>query len=170
MRIEVIHGSILRQADAEAIVCCAPPGPSFRDRTDPILLAAGPGLLRHGQIPGVLDSERTVITPGFSLPNPWLIHMRVKGHGDDPELALQCALEAVLELAHNQLLRSMVMPNWRALSKVLPHRLLARATAQVLCHAETTAPYLRWIRLCVDDAVLLPIYTAAFDEIPQGVS
>jgi O-acetyl-ADP-ribose deacetylase len=165
MRIEVIHGSILKQTDAEALVSHAPLPLHLLQGPDAALCAAaGPALMRYGQATGLLESGQTVITPGFQLPNLWLIHMRVAAHDTDPEHPLQRALESMLQVAHNHALRSLAMPAWGSVNPLYPPRILARVTAQVLARAEAFAPYLRWVRICLDDAALVPVYASALDE------
>jgi hypothetical protein len=48
---------------------------------------------------------------------------------------------------------------------VLPPALAARLTAQVLAKADALAPHLNWVRICLADQALVPLYESAFAQI-----
>ena len=102
MRITTVVGDITRQSDSGAIVNAA----NTRLKRGggvcgAIYRAAGPELeLYTNQLEPIQVSE-AVITPGFQLPNAWVIHVAGPRYGvdDDPGGLLAKSMRNVLELA-----------------------------------------------------------------------
>ena len=120
-------------------------GPEFEEYCRPFsLLALGAGL----------------ITPGFKLPNLWVIDVGSAHNlnNDKPEKHLQMALESVLRIAQNNDLRSLAVPAIGIDMFKFPPVLVAYLTAQVLAKNDALAPRLNWVHICLADHVLVPLY------------
>ena len=105
--------NILRQTDCDALVNSA----NERLRAGSgvcgaIHGAAGPELEACSSKLAPLALSAAVITPGFRLPNPWVIHVRGPKYlfDDDPPAALALALRNVIELADSKGLKRIAVP------------------------------------------------------------
>jgi O-acetyl-ADP-ribose deacetylase (regulator of RNase III) len=113
VHVRICVGNILHQTDCDALVNSA------NER-----LRAGSGVC--GAIHGAAGSEleacssklaplalsAAVITPGFLLPNPWVIHVRGPKYlfDDDPPAALALAMRNVIKLADSKGLKRIAVP------------------------------------------------------------
>ena len=167
MKIDIVYGNLVKQADAEAVVNSANANLRMGSGVaGAIHTAAGPKLEEYCRPFAPLALGAGLITPGFKLPNPWIIHVRAAHYlnNEEPERHLQAALNSMLRLAHDNTIRSLAMPAIGTGVFKFPLELAARLTAQVLSRAEETAPYLQWIRICLADQALVPLYDAAMTE------
>lgn len=101
-RVTCVLGDIVRMADCEAIVNSA--NPNLRAGSGvcgAIHAAAGPDLEPFASRLAPLGLGHAVATPGFRLPNRWIIHCRgPRYHFDsDPAIWLATCLRNVLQLA-----------------------------------------------------------------------
>jgi len=112
-RITAVVGDITWQHDCDAIVNAANTGLRKGGGVcGAIYRAAGPELeLCTNQLAPIRVSE-AVITPGFHLPNAWVIHVAGPRYGidDDPGGLLAKAMRNVLELADAQGVVRIAMP------------------------------------------------------------
>lgn len=113
MKIEIEQGDITAQPDLDAVVNAANaallPGGGVAGA---IHRAAGPELERACRPLAPIRPGEAVITPGFSLPNPWVIHVLGPVWGRDepaPELLANCYRNA-LRLAEEHRLDGIGFP------------------------------------------------------------
>lgn len=86
--ITAISGNIVLQPDCEAIVNSA--NPNLRAGSGvcgAIYRGAGPELEPYSKAMAPLNLAQCVITPGFKLPNQWIIHCRGPRYHFDPDPA-----------------------------------------------------------------------------------
>jgi O-acetyl-ADP-ribose deacetylase len=101
-RVTAVVGDIVRQPDCDAIVNAA--NPQLRAGggvCGAIHRAAGPQLDDHAARLGPIEVDTAVITPGFRLPNRWVIHVVGPRYFADPDPAalLARSVRSVLALA-----------------------------------------------------------------------
>jgi O-acetyl-ADP-ribose deacetylase (regulator of RNase III) len=101
-RVTAVVGDITQQSDCDAIVNAANTGLRKGGGVcGAIYRAAGPELEVSTKQLGPIRVSEAVITPGFKLPNAWVIHVAGPryGHDGDPGGLLAKAMRNVLELA-----------------------------------------------------------------------
>lgn len=164
MKIEVVIGDIIRQADAEAVVNSANANLRFGSGVaGAIHTAAGPELEAFTRPLAPLALGKAVITPGFRLPNPWIIHLRAAHFLNDstPEEHLRAALDAMMEVARDNRIRSLALPAIATGVFRCPARLAASATAAVLARHAEMGTTVEWVRICVINEELRAVFDAA---------
>ena len=167
MQIEVIYGNIVKQPDADAIVNSANANLRMGSGVaGAIHTAAGPKLEEYCRPFAPLALGAGLMTPGFKLPNLWVIHVRSAHYlnNDEPEKHMQMALESMLRIAQDNDLRSLAVPAIGTGMFKFPPVLAARLMAQALAKADELAPHLKWVRICLADQALVPLYELAMDE------
>lgn len=153
-----VVGDIVRQPDCDAIVNAA----------NPQLLAGGGvcGAIHHAAGPRLEDAAvrlgpirpgEAVITPGFDLPNRWVIHaVGPRYHADpDPPALLTKAIKSVLALAEEHGAKRVALP---AISTGIYGYPLEEAGPLMVNTAKTIAPTLakvEEIRFVLFDAAAL---------------
>ena len=171
MKIEVIHGNIVKQTDVEAVVNSANANLRLGSGVaGAIHTAAGPKLEEYCKPYAPLAYGAYLVTPGFKLPNLWVIHVRAASyvtHDDAPEI-LRKALEAMLRAAHDNDIRSLAFPAIGTGVFGFPPLLAAEITASVMSQAGDLAPHIQLIRLCVASNEMLDQYNSAFDAYCHG--
>ena len=164
MKIEVIVGNIFKQLDMEAVVNSANANLRLGSGVaGAIHAAAGPNLEAYCKSYAPLQHGAFLVTPGFQLPNLWVIHVRAASftqHDDAPQI-LEQALEAALRAAHQNDIRAMAMPAVGTGVFAFPPELSAQIMAKVLSVASSVAPHLQRIRVCVVSEFLRDVYVAA---------
>lgn len=112
-QVTIRVGNILHQTDCDALVNSA----NERLRAGSgvcgaIHGAAGPELEACSSKLAPLALSVAVITPGFRLPNPWVIHVRGPKYlfDDDPPTALALAMRNVIELADLKGMKRIAVP------------------------------------------------------------
>lgn len=164
MKTEVIYGNIVKQPDADAVVNSANANLRLGSGVaGAIHTAAGPGLEAFCQPFAPLGLGQAFVTPGFKLPNPWVIHLRAASYinHDEAENILEDALEAMMAVAQKYGIRSLVMPAIGTGVFRFPPALAAQITAAVLKrHAEHDGS-VQWVRICVASPEMLDVYTVA---------
>jgi len=171
MKIEVVVGNIVKQADMEAVVNSA----NVRlgsGVAGAIHTAAGPKLEEYCKPFAPLAFGAYLVTPGFKLPNLWVIHVRAASytnHDDAPQI-LEQAIEAALKAAHQNDIRALALPAIGTGVFAFPPELAAEITAKVLSSASTVAPHLQCIRVCVASEFYLAALEAKGVAISQSES
>ena len=143
MHVEVIYGNIVKQPDAEAIVNSANANMRLGSGVaGAIHTAAGPKLEEYCRPYAPLALGSGLITPGFKLPNLWVIHVRSAHYvtDDQPEKYMQMALESMLRIANDNDLRTLAVPAIGTGMFKFPPMLAARLMAQALAKADELAP------------------------------
>lgn len=132
--------------------------------------AAGPKLEAYCQPYAPMAYGAFLVTPGFKLPNLWVIHVRAASYTnqDDAPQILEQAIEAALRAAHQNDIRAMAMPAIGTGVFAFPPELSAEITAKVISAASSIAPHLQCIRVCVASEFLRDVYTAALEA--KGVT
>ncbi len=171
MKIEVVVGNIVKQPDMEAVVNSANANLRLGSGVaGAIHTAAGPKLEEYCKPFAPLAFGAYLVTPGFKLPNLWVIHVRAASytnHDEAPQI-LERALEAALKAAHHNDIRSMAMPAIGTGVFAFPADLAAEITAKVLTASAVIAPHLERIRVCVASEFLRNVYVSAL--MAKGLS
>ena len=167
MKLEIVVGNIVKQPDLEALVNSANANLRLGSGVaGAIHTAAGPRLEEYCKPFAPLAYGKFLVTPGFKLPNPWVIHVRAASYTnhDDAPLILEQALVAMLKASDDNHLRSIGFPAIGTGVFAFPAELAASITARVLFRHVDIAPHLQLARLCVSDVNLLAIYQHAFED------
>lgn len=165
MKLEIVHANLVKQPDVEALVNSANANLRLGSGVaGAIHTAAGPKLEEYCKPFAPLAYGAYLVTPGFKLPNLWVIHVRAASytHHDDAPAILRQALQAMLRATHEHNLRSIAFPAIGTGVFAFPPVLAARITAEVLAQAADVSPYLQLARLCVADPDLIDLYRSAF--------
>ena len=163
----------LSQADVQAIVNSANANLRLGSGVaGAIHTAAGPELEAFCQPFAPLELGAALITPGFKLPNPWVIHVRAAHyiHHTEPERYMAFAMFSVLNTARDNGITSLAMPAIGTGVFAFPPLLAAEITGKVLRRAEHLAPHLQCLRLCVASEFLRDLYTGALEAAGHAVS
>lgn len=161
MIIEVICGNIVKQPDVDAIVNSANTNLRFGSGVaGAIHTAAGPELETYCRPFAPLSLGGALITPGFNLPNKWVIHVRSAHYlnDDNPEHFMQEAIESMLRVAGENNVRSVAIPAIGIGVFKFPVEIAAKITGQALAKASSLAPCLELVRVCVADPQFVAIY------------
>ena len=173
MKIELVHGNLVKQPDVDAIVNSANANLRLGSGVaGAIHTAAGPKLEEYCKPFAPLAYGAYLVTPGFKLPNLWIIHVRAASYTNHSEApaVLRQALEAMLRAAHDNDIRSLAFPAIGTGVFAFPPALAAEITASVLLRADDLAPHLQLARLCVADPDLHAPYQSAFAAAGLSVS
>ena len=173
MKIEVVVGNIVKQPDVEALVNSANANLRLGSGVaGAIHTAAGPKLESYCKPFAPMAYGAFLVTPGFNLPNLWVIHVRAASytHHDNAPFILEQALQAAIQGAHQNDIRTLAMPAMGTGVFAFPPMLAAQITAKVLLRAEHLAPHLQCLRLCVVSEFLRDLYTGAFEATGLDVS
>lgn len=116
-----------------------------------IHMAAGPELEDYCESLAPLGLGKVVITPGFNLPNRWVIHTVAVSflNHPNPELVLAQAIDAALKVANEQGIHSLAMPAIGTGVFRCPPELSADYTAQALAWHASQGTSLQRVRICV---------------------
>jgi len=167
MQVEVVIGDIAGQGDMEAVVNSA--NPHLRTGAGvagAIHMAAGPELEDYCKQFAPLPRGKAVLTPGFGLPNRWVIHTVAVSFVDNPdaELVLAQAIDSALRLATKHDIKSLAMPAIGTGVFRCPPELSADYTARALAwHSRNDSP-LEHVRVCVTSAALQKIFEQALEN------
>lgn len=165
MKIEVIIGNIVKQPDMDAIVNSANANLRMGSGVaGAIHTAAGPKLEEYCRPFAPLELGSALITPGFQLPNRWVIHVRAAHYinNTEPERYLAFAISSMLNTAMQNDIRSIAMPAIGTGVFKFPPTLAASITAQTLAHYEKLNPNIDLVRICVTNEELKANYQSAF--------
>jgi O-acetyl-ADP-ribose deacetylase (regulator of RNase III) len=165
MKIEVVRANLVKQPDIEAVVNSANANLRLGSGVaGSIHSAAGPKLEEYCKPFAPLAYGGYLVTPGFKLPNLWVIHVRAASYTNHAEApaVLRQALEVMLRAANDNDIRSLAFPAIGTGVFAFPSALAAEITASVLIRADDLAPHLQLVRLCVVDSDLHAHYKSAF--------
>jgi len=167
MKIEIVQGNIVKQPDVDALVNSANANLRLGSGVaGAIHTAAGPKLEEYCKPFAPLAYGAYIVTPGFKLPNLWVIHVRAasyENHKDAPAL-LRSAVGAALQGAHDNDIRRIAIPAIGTGVFAFPPMLAAQIMAETLTRAEALALHLELVRVCVTSEHLRDVYTSAFEQ------
>jgi O-acetyl-ADP-ribose deacetylase (regulator of RNase III) len=152
MIVEVVIGNIANQPDIEAVVNSANGNLRLGSGVaGAIHTAAGRELEEYCQQFAPLPHGQAVMTPGFKLPNKWVIHTRAANYllDDNAELILKQCVESVWKLAIEHSIKSLAFPAIGTGVFKVPLALAASTTAASLKAHENDGVEL--VRICVTD-------------------
>jgi O-acetyl-ADP-ribose deacetylase len=135
MKIEVIIGDIVKQPDVEAIVNSANSNLRLGSGVaGAIHRAAGWELEAYCRPFAPRAIGTALLTPGFDLPNPWVIHVRSAHYLNDeePQRHMARAIFAMLQTARDNKIKTIALPAIGIGVFKFPPELAARITAQCL--------------------------------------
>jgi len=152
MKVEVIIGNIANQSDIEAVVNSANGNLRLGSGVaGAIHTAAGRELEEYCQKFAPLPHGQAVISPGFKLPNKWVIHTRAANYlleGNAEDILKQC-FESVWTLAVKHNVKSLAFPAIGTGVFKVPLALAASTTAASIKEHEKDGVEL--LRMCVTD-------------------
>ncbi len=166
MDIQVVIGDITKQPDVDAIVNSANANLRMGSGVaGAIHTAAGPALEEYCKPFAPLELGSALITPGFDLPNPWIIHLRAAHYinNTEPERYLAFAVSSMLNTARDSSVRSLAMPAIGTGVYKFPLILAARIIAKTLCVYSQTLTRIELVRICVTNESVLKVFQSAFD-------
>jgi O-acetyl-ADP-ribose deacetylase (regulator of RNase III) len=166
MKIEVVVGNIIMQPDVDAVVNSANANLRLGSGVaGAIHTAAGPELEVFCKPFAPLELGAALITPGFNLANPWIIHVRSAHYilNTDPERYMAFALISMLSTAKDNGIRSLAIPAIGIGVFKFPAMLAARITAKALREFEKKSDAIDLARICVVSEELQKLYQSAID-------
>lgn len=161
MKIECVLGDITKQPDAEAVVNSANVNLRFGSGVaGAIHSAAGKELEDFCRPLAPLAIGKGVITPGFGLPNPWIIHVRAAHYifDDEPEKKLEEAIDSMMQIARQGGIHSLAVPAIGTGVFAFPEELAAEIMVRTLKKRMAEDMPVEWVRICVVQTGLLEIY------------
>jgi hypothetical protein len=163
MKIEVICGDIVAQPDAMAIVNSA--NTYLRPSTGlagAIHNAAGPQLADYCAPFAPLKLGTAMISPGFLLPNPWVIHTCAAHYHLEFNATkiMADALHSMLKMACEKKIRSLAIPAIGIGVFQFPLDLAAQMNAKALFSPEWKDSF-DWVRFCVSSPLIQDAYSVA---------
>lgn len=166
MEIQVIIGDITKQPDVDAIVNSANANLRMGSGVaGAIHNAAGPKLEEYCKPFTPLELGSALITPGFQVPNPWIIHVRAAHYinNTEPERYLAFAVSSMLNTARDNGVRSLAMPAIGTGVFKFPLILASRIIAKTLCVYSQTNFSIELVRVCVTNESVLKTFQSAID-------
>ena len=166
MKIEVVVGNIVKQPDVDAIVTSANANLRLGSGVaGAIHTAAGPKLEEFCKPFAPLELGSALITPGFDLPNPWVIHVRAAHFilNPEPERYMLFSVISMLNTAKENQLKSVAMPAIGTGVFKFPAMLAARITAKALVDFSNNSDAIELVRICVSTEELRQQYQSAVD-------
>lgn len=167
MRIEVVLGNIVCQPDVEAVVNSANANLRLGSGVaGAIHRAAGPELEQYCRRYSPLALGQAVLTPGFALPNPWVIHARAASYinDDQAERYLDLAVSQVLRVADEAGIRSLAMPAIGTGVFKFPPELAAQILVHGLRSRAQAHPFITLVRICVADEPMRQVFEQALAQ------
>ncbi len=137
-----------------------------------IHMAAGPELEDYCEPFAPLALGKAIITPGFNLPNKWVIHLRSAHYlnDDEPENVMREAVISMLAIVGTNQIPSIAVPAIGTGVFKFPPALAAEIIANTLGEfSESLAPCLERVRVCLASPALVPIFTEAFQRAGFGI-
>jgi O-acetyl-ADP-ribose deacetylase (regulator of RNase III) len=149
MKIEVVIGNIVKQPDVEAIVNSANAN-----------LRLGSGVCQPF---APLELGAALITPGFDLPNKWVIHVRSAHYinNTEPERYMAFAIFSMLNVARENKIKTVAMPAIGTGMFKFPSVLAARITAKCLQEFAKGEHDIELIRICVVNEEMRQLFESA---------
>ncbi len=152
MHIEIVVGNIVQQPDVDALVNSANANLRFGSGVaGAIHTAAGPELEQYCRRHSPIALGEAVVTPGFELPNPFVIHARAASfiNDDHPEKYLDLAVAQTLRVAKEAGIKSMAMPAIGTGVFKFPPELSAEIIINDLLSRSEDYPEIHLVRICV---------------------
>ncbi len=164
MKLEVTIADISAQADIQAVVNSA--NANLRTGSGvagAIHAAAGPKLQAYCRQFAPLSAGKAVLTPGFDLPNPWVIHAVAASfvHEPEAELILAKALDSVMRLVNEHHIESLALPAIGTGVFKCPPEVSAAMTARVLAYQQQHGNSLQKVRICVASEAMKEVFEQA---------
>lgn len=166
MRVEIVVGNIVRQSDVDALVNSANANLRFGSGVaGAIHTAAGPELELYCRRYSPIALGEAVVTPGFQLPNPFVIHARAASYinDDHPEKYLDLAIAQALRVAKDAGIKSLAMPAIGTGVFKFPPELAAEIIVKALLSRAAEHSEITLVRICVGDAQMKAVFKAALD-------
>ena len=163
MQIEIVNGNIVQQPDVDALVNSANANHRFGSGVaGAIHTAAGPELEQYCRRHSPIALGEAVVTPGFELPNPFVIHMRAASYinDDHPEKYLDLALAQTLRVAKEAGIKSMAMPAIGTGVFKFPPELASQIIISGLLSRSEEYPEVHLVRICVSTQDMKAIFTS----------
>lgn len=168
MQIEIVVGNIVQQPDVDALVNSANANLRFGSGVaGAIYTAAGPELEQYCRRHSPIALDEAVVTPGFELPNPFVIHARAASfiNDDHPEKYLDLAVAQILRVAKEAGIKSIAMPAIGTGVFKFPPELAAQVIVHGLLTEADDYPEIELIRICVGDAQMREVFENAIAVI-----
>jgi O-acetyl-ADP-ribose deacetylase (regulator of RNase III) len=167
MNIQVVVANLINQPDAQAVINSANANLRLGSGVaGAIHTAAGDELENYCEQFAPLALGMSVITPGFKLPNQYVIHSRA-GHyffEDNAEAYLESAYRSALNIATSNRIESIAMPAMGIGVFKFPVEIAAQITAKVLNSSDWNDSSLKWVRLCVSSENIKATYLSALSN------
>jgi O-acetyl-ADP-ribose deacetylase (regulator of RNase III) len=163
MKIEVKIANIVHQDDVDAIVNSANANLRLGSGVaGAIHKAAGPELENFCKKFAPLSLGSAVITPGFNLPNKWVIHTVAASfiHNEDAAQILEAAIDSVFDLASQAGIKSIAMPAIGTGVFKCSDVLSASTTKKVL--AKYLDSQIEHVRICVGSEKTASVFNEVF--------
>ena len=161
MKVEIIVGNIVKQPDVDALVNSANANLRFGSGVaGAIHTAAGPELEQFCRRYSPIALGESVVTPGFQLPNPYVIHTRAASfiNDDHPERYLDLAVAQTLRVAKEAGIKTMAMPAIATGVFKFPPELAAEIILKGLLSRSLEYPDITLVRICVGDEQMRSVF------------
>ena len=171
MKIEVMLGNLVSQPDLMAIVNSANANLRLGSGVaGAVHTGAGPELEEYCKPFAPLELGNALLTPGFNLPNPWVIHVRAAHylHNTEPEHFLEMGLNSVFQLAEENQIESIGIPAIGTGMFKFPPMLAARINARVTQQALSRTKCIKLVRFCVASKEMMQLYASALSLDETG--
>ena len=171
MQVEVVVGNIIKQPDLEAVINSANANLRLGSGVaGAIHTGAGPKLEEYCKPFAPLELGGALITPGFDLPNKWVIHVRSAHYinNAEPERYMSFAITSALRVAKENGIKSLAMPAIGTGTFKFPAMLAARITAKALNLFSINSAPLELVRICVPSEEMRAQYQSAL-ELETGL-
>ena len=163
MQIEIVIGNIVHQPDVDALVNSANANLRFGSGVaGAIHTAAGPELEQDCRRHSPIALGEAVVTPGFELPNPVVIHTRAASfiNDDHPEKYLDLAVAQTLRVAKEAGIKSMAMPAIGTGVFKFPPELSAEIIINGLVSRSEDYPEIHLVRICVGTQEMKAVFAS----------
>lgn len=163
MQIEIVIGNIVQQPDVDALVNSANANLRFGSGVaGAIHTAAGPELEQYCRRHSPIALGEAVVTPGFELPNPFVIHTRAASFINDahPEKYLDLAVAQTLRVAKEAGIKSMAMPAIGTGVFKFPPELSAEIIIHCLVSRSEDYPDIHLVRICVGTQEMKAVFVS----------
>ncbi len=164
MKVEVVIGNIVKQPDMEAVVNSANANLRMGSGVaGAIHTAAGPRLEDYCRPFAPLELGSALITPGFQLPNRWIIHVRAAHYinNTEPERYLAFTISSMINTALDNNVTKVAMPAIGTGVFKFPVDIAARITAQTLRQHSKSG--IELLRICTANEHTCQSYTEAMN-------
>ena len=162
MHIEVVVANIVKQSDVDALVNSANANLRFGSGVaGAIHTAAGPELEEYCKRFAPIALGEAVVTPGFNLKNPYVIHARAASYINDeePEKFLGLAVTNTLRVAQATGIKALAMPAMGTGVFKFPKELAAEIIVNNLKRGMQEYPDIKLVRICVVDINIASQFT-----------